>query len=281
MSRPSGPEPFFLPDASGGHRFCVSHEPEGEPRALVLHCHAFGEELNRSRRVVARCARALAGDGAAVLQMDLKGCGDSSGASISASWQEWEADVRRGASWLKQRHPGKPLWLWAHRAGALLALRSVLQGVTADHMLLWQPVVKGEDLVKDWIRQRSASAIAEGRGAQSEAAAMRASWEGGEAVEVMGYPVSADLYDGCKQPLSPVPPVHAGNRLVVVEVSQRPRSPAATANAERLSEWQQAGWSIEQDGVTGPAFWVSPEIVDAPELVTQTCHILFGRAAPQ
>ena len=76
-------EAFFLAADNGraGQRLCIHHPPRrGEPaRGAVLHLHAFAEEMNKSRRMVALQARALAEAGFAVLQIDLHGCGDSGG----------------------------------------------------------------------------------------------------------------------------------------------------------------------------------------------------------
>jgi alpha-beta hydrolase superfamily lysophospholipase len=71
-------EPFFF-DVDPGTRFCMYHPPSTHvpPRGVILYVHPFAEELNLSRRMAAQQARAFAGLGFAVLQIDLFGCGDS------------------------------------------------------------------------------------------------------------------------------------------------------------------------------------------------------------
>ena len=67
-------EAFFLP-VGGGQRFCIFHRPHGaEARAALIFLHPFGEEMNKSRRMAALQARALAAAGYAVL------CGEDDGA---------------------------------------------------------------------------------------------------------------------------------------------------------------------------------------------------------
>jgi len=78
-------EPFFLP-ASRGERFCIFHPAAGALRGAVLYLHPFAEEMNKSRRMAALQSRMLAARGIAVLQIDLFGCGDSSGDFGDASW---------------------------------------------------------------------------------------------------------------------------------------------------------------------------------------------------
>ena len=95
---------FYLP-ATTGQRFCLFHQPDGRRawRGAVVYVHPFAEEMNRSRRMAALQARALAAAGFAVLQIDLHGCGDSSGDFGDASWEGWIEDVRLAAAWLRER----------------------------------------------------------------------------------------------------------------------------------------------------------------------------------
>ena len=95
---PAQPEAFFLSVDGGrlGQRFCLFHPAQGGvPKGCVLNIHPFAEEMNKSRRMAALQARALAKAGYAVLQIDLFGCGDSSGDFGDASWQDWVGDVVR------------------------------------------------------------------------------------------------------------------------------------------------------------------------------------------
>jgi exosortase A-associated hydrolase 2 len=81
-------------DGPHGQRFCIHHPPAlATPLGLVVHVHPFAEEMNKSRRMAAQQARALAAAGFAVLQIDLLGCGDSAGDSSDATWAAWLADV--------------------------------------------------------------------------------------------------------------------------------------------------------------------------------------------
>ena len=84
----SQPQFLALDDREAPRRFAVLHWP-AEPRVplgLVVHAPAFAEEMNKSRRMVALQARALAEDGLAVLLVDPLGCGDSPGDFGDATW---------------------------------------------------------------------------------------------------------------------------------------------------------------------------------------------------
>ena len=71
----------------------------------MLYIHPFAEEMNKSRRMAALQSRALAQAGYAVLQIDLLGCGDSSGDFGDATWQSWVSDVVLGCQWLRSQNP--------------------------------------------------------------------------------------------------------------------------------------------------------------------------------
>ena len=118
------PQAFFLP-VDGGQRFCVYYPAQG-PRTLgqIVYAHPFAEEMNKSRRMVANQARDLSTAGFAVLQIDLLGCGDSSGDFGDASWDAWVDDVLLACGWLREKAGDAPLWLWGLRAGCLLAVEA-------------------------------------------------------------------------------------------------------------------------------------------------------------
>src|SRR5438046_9873063 len=113
-------EAFFLSNDGRGHRLCLHHRPAASSMlGGVVYVHPFAEEMNKSRRVAALQSRAFAQAGFEVLQVDLLGCGDSSGDFGDATWNDWVRDVIEASRWMRQR--AHPLWFWGLRAGCLLA----------------------------------------------------------------------------------------------------------------------------------------------------------------
>src|SRR5512133_1710196 len=102
-------EAFYLPFAAG-RRFCLLHAPDAAAprRGAVVYVHPFAEEMNKSRRAVALQARALAQAGYAVLQIDLHGCGESSGDFGDATWASWIDDVVAACAWLESAGHAPP-----------------------------------------------------------------------------------------------------------------------------------------------------------------------------
>ena len=154
-------EAFFLP-AAGGERFCIFHPASGAPLGSILYVHPFAEEMNKSRRMAALQARAFCARGYNVLQIDLLGCGDSSGDFGDARWHAWHEDVALATDWLA-RHTEGPVHLWGLRLGALLALDHSRQaGRSFAGLLLWQPVISGAQFMTQFLRLRMGSEMLSG-----------------------------------------------------------------------------------------------------------------------
>lgn len=276
MSPAPALEAFFL-HAQPGQRLCLAHRPAGAVRGIVVHVHAFAEEMNKSRRMVGAGARALAAAGFAVLQIDLLGCGDASGDLHEARWTDWLDDIDRAVAWLRARdaaHAAAPLWLWAHRAGALLAGDALARLQEPAHLLLWQPLVQGRSVVQQMLRLKAAASwqSGDGKGVIDQA---RADLAAGAPVEIAGYVLTPGLVQSFEQAtLQPAAAGVAERRLVWLEVSgsDAALSPAAQAQQAR---WQAAGWQVHLQAVNGPAFWQTVEIEDAPALVQASVDALL------
>ena len=269
-SVPASVQAFFLPGpaGTGGQRMAVLRPARGPLRGTVLHVHAFAEEMNKSRRMVMLAARALADAGFAVLQIDLLGCGDSSGELADARWDDWVDDVVHGSTWLQARHPG-PLWLWGARAGCLLAAAAATRLTGERHLLFWQAQGNGKLVLQQFLRLKMASQMQHGahkgitEGLQRELAQ-------GQAVEVAGYRLGPGLAQGMESATLQVPPGPPSMRVLWLEVSSREPAVLLPASLATLAQWQQAGHRVQTFAVAGPPFWQTLEIEDAPALVQAT-----------
>jgi len=269
-------EAFFAEPPAGGRRLCIHTPPRATLRGAVLHVHAFAEEMNKSRRMTALAARALADAGFAVLQIDLLGCGDSSGDFADAHWDVWTSDLSWACGWLRQRHDA-PLWLWGHRAGALLAGAVAKELDAPCHLLLWNPVLQGKAVTQQFVRLKAAADWASGDG-KAAGAWVKAELAAGRTVEIAGYglnPALAQSLDAATL----APPGGQGRRLVWLEVAGREGEPALSpAASAQLPRWQAAGWQVQSQAVAGPAFWQTVEIEDAPALVQASVEALTAPA---
>lgn len=127
------------------HAVCMA--PAGACRARVLLVSPLFEEKRCAHRALFTCARALAEAGAAVLIPDVTGIGNSAGSLAETDVAQWSADLRAAATVLNEHGDG-PLILVGCRAGALLAVRALADGLSAERLLLWQPVLAGRAYIR-------------------------------------------------------------------------------------------------------------------------------------
>jgi uncharacterized protein len=268
-------EAFFMAAASG-QRLCLYHPSSRNGlRGAVVYVHPWAEEMNKSRRMAALQSRALANAGYAVLQIDLHGCGDSSGDFADATWSGWIDDVRLAARWMQARHD-KPLWIWGLRAGCLLAVQAAREIDGVSGLLFWQPAASGRALLLQFLRLKAAAELLQG-GAKGTTARLRSDLEAGRGVEVAGYRLESRLALGLARASLDAPP--QGCRVLWLEVSTRADATLPAASLMRIEAWRNAGHDVAAGGVHGPAFWQTQEIEDAPALIRATLAAIDSRVA--
>lgn len=262
------PEVFFLP-AGAEQRLCIHHAPQGPERARVLYLHPFAEEMNKSRRMAALASRALAQSGCRVLQIDLRGCGDSSADFGDAGWADWQADARRGLDWLAaQGDAGTPLWIWGLRAGCLLAAAD--WGRPVDY-LFWQPMASGKLALQQFLRLKLAAEMASGAG-KGLMEQMKAELAAGRPVEIAGYRLGPALASGLET--ARLAPAGPAGRVAWLELSSREDATLTPVSEQAIQGWRDAGWTVEARLLQGPGFWATSEIELAPALLTATVEVL-------
>ena len=272
-------EPFFL-KADSGRRFCLYHlpHPDKECRGAFIYVHPFGDEMNKARRMAAMQARALAAMGFGVLQMDLFGCGDSSGEFADARWDIWKQDLATAINWLENRVTA-PASLWGLRLGALLALdfaRSFKNAI--DQIILWQPVISGESFLTQFLRLRLANEILAGTEKATGTNMMRNCLANGETIEVAGYELAPELaavIDRLKAAefVVTTSPVHW------FEIVAEPGRSMTPAGAKVVNAWKRNEVDLHLHLVPCLPFWATQEISDCAALVSATTNI-FAEGSP-
>lgn len=235
-----------------------------------MYVHPFGEEMNKARRMAASQARRLAASGYEVLQIDLLGCGDSSGEFADARWELWRNDVRAALGWLAERNRG-PVTLWGLRLGATLAAEvAAAPDLRIARLLLWQPILSGELFITQFLRLRLASEMLAAGAAQTGLQDLRARLAQGEVLEIGGYelhPELAQAVAGARLSDAAPPPVNAVEWL---EVSAA-ESPRLTPAAQRVADaWRAQGLRVNATAVAGEPFWTTIEIAECAALLGAT-----------
>lgn len=211
--------------------------------------------------------------GYGVLVVDYYGTGDSEGDFADATWPIWQQDISVAAEWLVEQG-AKRVSLWGLRCGALLAMHSApLFGDKLDRVLLWQPVIRGDQLMTQFLRLRLAADMI-GAGNKVTVRELRDQLAAGSSVEVAGYILAPGLVEGIDglklQDLgaTELPPVEW------LEVVSSEGQTVGPASQKVLDTWHGLGMRVNVHTVVGEPFWVTPEITSVPRLLEQTSGIL-------
>jgi exosortase A-associated hydrolase 2 len=262
----------FFATGARGRRFVLHHRPAAAraARGGIVYVHPFAEEMNKSRHVVARMARRFAAAGWHVLQIDLFGCGDSDGDFRDASWEAWLEDVDTGVRSLQSQCEGSIL-LWGLRAGALVCASWAAESHRPARCLFWHPVVNGSAHLQQFLRIRAMSGLAGGDRTEG-AGALRERLRQEGALEVAGYELPAPLADALdRASLDALP---AGSRIHWLDLVNRPDPTLGGPSVAQVERLRQRGVEVDAIAVTGPSFWQSVELEDAPALRDATARML-------
>jgi len=218
-------------------------------------------------------AREMSKKGFEVLQIDLFGCGDSSGNFSDANWRDWETDVQLACQWLRSRTDA-PLTFWGLRAGCLLAVTAAANNLEEHaNFIFWQPVVHGKQHWQQFLRLKIASELSSGKG-KGVADRFRQKLSMGEAVEIAGYTLSPALVEGLEAAELKFPDNTRG-RVAWLEMSMREGATLSPSSRKCVAQMEDVVCGkLDARIIHGPAFWQSVEIEDAPELIEATTALL-------
>jgi len=233
---------------------------------VILHIPAFAEEMNKSRAMVVAQARAMATQGFTVLVPDYFGTGDSQGDFSEASWQIWLKDMRFCQQWLQSQY-GNEIILWGLRLGALMALELASQDTTSK-LILWNPVLLGEQFMLQFLRLRLANSIIYGDN-KEKLADLKQRLEQGGRIEVAGYQLSAALFEQVCELKAKALQLSSVKNVLWTDVSTNTKPLAVPAQAV-VDQWQAAEIEVNVKPVMGYQFWNTQEISRADSLIEVT-----------
>jgi len=264
-------KPFFL-SSKQGSLFCMYLCPTGgTTKGSILYLHPFAEEMHKSRRMAAIQARRFASEGYAVLQLDLTGCGDSIGDFGDATWGRWLDDVQCAYTWLSSNTTG-PIILWGLRTGASLAVEAANALPRVASLLLWQPVISGDQYLNQFLRIKLAGEMLSGGQAQSGTRDLRAKLEAGQSFEVGGYLLCDEMARNlAKIKLADVIPPCP---VFWVEVIAGEGGEVTPATQRVVDAWRTRGANVSTRVVAGEPFWVTQEITECPGMIQSASEVL-------
>ncbi|MEW6354865.1 MAG: hypothetical protein AB1696_00950 [Planctomycetota bacterium] len=262
-------------DGGGKRLLGMLHIPEGEVKAGVVFCNAFGEERKCSHRVLVLLAREMARRGWGVLRFDYMGCGDSAGELRDATIAIFEADIRAAVPFIKARLSPPAVGLLGLRLGGAMAGRvaGALGGV--DPLILIQPVPQGRsafagDLKRKMIREMMMKGKSGGKRAD-----IVKQLEGGEGeIDLDGFVITGALYKQLIEiDLNKQIGAFSG-RVLIVQAA-----PNATVRPEMESlreAYEKIGAAATVAPLVLPPFWSRIEFLECSELIACVCDWLGG-----
>jgi exosortase A-associated hydrolase 2 len=259
-------EAWFL-EARDGARFAVATRPTRAPRGAILYIHPFAEEMNKSRRMASLAAQAFASQGWFVLQIDLRGCGDSSGELDQVDWSDWVDDVELAWRWL-QSNVAKSTVVWSLRAGSLVVSDWLQQSNASAPLLLWQPVIDGAQHLTQFLRLKAVNEMLNAADTRSAVSTLRSSLTAGQPVEVAGYGLSPSVAAGFDRARTRLP---AGYRspIAIIEARGGDDPAVSPAVSSLATEWGACA-KVSVAVARSVAFWQTQEIETSADLIARS-----------
>ncbi len=140
LTAPPGPPPKPQLAAADGTALAFSEWPAGEPRAVILAVHGFGDY---GPSTFAQAARFWAGQGIITYAYDQRGFGRNISFGHWPGAAALAADLRAMAAQVRARHPCLALIVVGHSMGGGVVLAAAGQGLDADGLVLAAPAIWG------------------------------------------------------------------------------------------------------------------------------------------
>lgn len=238
----------------------------------VLFFAPFAEEMNKSRHMMARLARELQLLGIPSLVIDPFGTGDSEGRFGEASFADWCDDYITAAGYLQQQGI-TDIVIVGIRFGALFAAYLANQlSLNISGWIFWQPVLKGEMMITQFLRMKVASDMISG-GKKITTRDLRDRIIRGDFVEVAGYELTSSLIQPVDDlSLDTLLDLSNDNAIKadvawydIVSDVNRGISPV---NDRFITRLREKGFTVDSAAIQGESFWNTPELATVPELVS-------------
>lgn len=211
----------------------------------VVLCYPIINEYLRSHRAFVRLAIQLATEGFHVLRFDYFGCGDSYGDDDDGNLQEWTENLLTAIDELKNGCDASHICLIGLRMGATLALLAAENRNDIDTMVLWEPIVNGEEYVREIKRLHLESAVIEGL-----PKAVKGQSDTSRHLEILGFRITDILLD----------------ELLKLDLLSIKKSPAKRVlNFENSDDYERRdfmshlkhlGTDVEEANISCPSIWL-------------------------
>jgi exosortase A-associated hydrolase 2 len=263
---------FFL-SSRHGPLFCRYSPAESiSERNAVVHVPAFGEEMNKSRRMISLQVDHFNAAGYAVLVFDLYGTGDSGGDFGEATWAIWLDNLQDVVAWVKEQGI-ESVDFWSLRLGGLLAIDFISRNPgLVSRLLLWHPVLNGETFLTQFLRLRVAAAMISDVRPPEKTGDLKMQLVQGQAIEVVGYQLDPELALPMMKVTIEPEKLTSLSSVAVFELVANVDALPVMANQQFIDKLLARGIDATVTKVIGEQFWSSQEITIVPALLPATAN---------
>lgn len=183
---------FFQFGPAASPLFGTLHQSQRlrRPSSAVVLCNPFGEEAARSHRIYRVLATQLDQAGFPTLRFDFHGTGDSTGSADAVRLDRWLEDIGSAAAELSPLSARHHALAGLRLGGTLASLATTRRKPQVHHLLLWDPVVRGANYLRELADAHSQYMVEE----------LGEAWHGnvprtpeGFPTEALGAPLPAEL----------------------------------------------------------------------------------------
>lgn len=184
-------EPFFFGPSEGRLYGCYERPKATTRTTGILLCNPMGPEYWSTHRGLRQLASRLAQKGFPVLRFDYLGTGDSSGDSRHAGFMQMARDLFVALSELERRSRYTSVAVVGQRLGGSLILSTDFSREPLAGMVVWDPVVRGAELVEDILARSRSNSVKSGSSVSTDVEYKGFSWTASFREELTYVDVSA------------------------------------------------------------------------------------------
>jgi exosortase A-associated hydrolase 2 len=188
-------EHFFFKNSSGKELFGVIHCPEKPSAKGVLICHPLFEEKLHVHRVLVDFSRLLSSSGFIAMRFDYYGDGDSQGEFEEATLETRLNDISSALDFFRKKTSIDKIALLGVRFGATLASLSAEKKELSDALILWAPILKGNDYLLQLLRMNLTHQVVAYKKVLYTREELIKGLNEGKKINVEGYEITRELYE--------------------------------------------------------------------------------------
>lgn len=265
---------FYFKNRSGKNLLGVIHYPEEKSSKGLLLCHPIFEEKLHVHRILVDFSRLLASAGYKVMRFDYYGEGDSEGEFEEATVETRLSDISSALKIFKKKTSIRKIALLGVRFGATLASLYAEEEKGIDALILWAPILKGNDYLQQLLRMNLTHQVVVYKKVLYTREDLIKGVKEGRKINVEGYEISGELYQQISEINLLMQEKSFNGKTTLFQLSQN--NSEVDPNLDKLKNLYSKSVPSEIFKSSDPPFWGDMKCYPActPDLFDKTLHWL-------